>query len=175
MGAILRLVFHDAAGQGGPNGCIDLAGTSDHKGLEDIVKQLDEIYLSKNYSSEISRADFWVVAGNLVIEYASTQVRPVGGPVQMDPSPGTLYLPFRYGRVDAPTCSDVGWLPDAGYNWSDMKKLFVGRFGFNVQETVAIMGAHSLGRCEYANSGYDGGYVSIFCYSEIISVNYFIF
>ena len=36
-----------------------------------------------------------------------------------------------------------------------VKDLFA-RMGFNERETVALLGAHVLGRCHKHNSGYDG-------------------
>ena len=109
VGALVRLIFHDAAGGGGPNGnggmngCIDF-NTSDNKGLEDVVATLDSIYT--DFSSKISKADFWLLAANLAIQYASTTNSSVTNnhiPL-LDASPGTLYLAFSYGRVDDATC-----------------------------------------------------------------------
>ena len=54
---------------GGANGCIDFTN-SDNSGLQIAVDQLQPIYLK--YASIISRADFWVLAANVVILYAST-------------------------------------------------------------------------------------------------------
>lgn len=156
IGALVRLVFHDAAGNGGPNGCIDF-NTPENNGLQDVVSSLEQLYTSKNYSSIISKADLYVLAANTAIAYASTPAQRIGH-ITLDPSPGTLNLPFRYGRVDAISCDDTGKLPSASFAWADMKDLFMGRFSFNVKETVAIMGAHSVGRCKYADSGFDGGW-----------------
>ena len=58
---------------GGPNGCIDFINTSDNKGLESVVAQLQPIYTQ--YAAlypGLSRADFWVIAANTVVKYAST-------------------------------------------------------------------------------------------------------
>ena len=162
-GALVRLVFHDAAGGGGPNGnggmngCIDF-NTSDNNGLQEVVGQLDSIYTA--YASKISKADFWLLAANLAIQYASTtntSVTNTNIPL-LDASPGTLYLPFKYGRVDDATCDDSDRLPGANYNWTQMKTLFSTRMGLNTSEIVAIMGAHALGRAETKNLGFAGGW-----------------
>jgi hypothetical protein len=157
------LGFHDAAGGGGPNGCIDF-NTGDNNGLQDVVASLDSIYTTNNLGSIISKADFWVLAGNTAIQYATTtpanQKPDSRLPAQLDPSPYTLILPFRYGRVDATTCDDEGYLPSADFSWSETYALFGGRFGMNIKETVAILGGHSVGRCQWANSGFDGGWTS---------------
>ena len=162
-GALVRLIFHDAAGGGGPNGnggmngCIDFT-TSDNKGLEAVVATLDTIYT--DYSDKISKADFWLLAANLAIQYASTTNSSVTNkniPL-LDASPGTLYLAFSYGRVDDATCDDSGKLPGANFNWTQMKTLFTDRMGMTTAQIVAIMGAHSLGRAETKNSGVNGGW-----------------
>ena len=54
---------------GGANGCIDF-NNPDNSGIQTTVNQLQPIYLK--YESNISRADFWVLAANVVILYAST-------------------------------------------------------------------------------------------------------
>ena len=35
-------------------------------------------------------------------------------------------------------------------------QVFIDRMGFTNEETVALMGAHSLGRMDFNNSGYEG-------------------
>ena len=54
---------------GGANGCIDFINP-DNNGIQTTVNRLQPIYLK--YESNISRADFWVLAANVVILYAST-------------------------------------------------------------------------------------------------------
>lgn len=48
-----------------------------------------------------------------------------------------------------------GRLPDASKGADHVREVF-GRMGFNDQETVALCGAHTLGRCHVVRSGYDG-------------------
>lgn len=155
--ALVRLTFHDAAGEGGPNGCVDFENTEDSNGLQSVVAQLQQLYASKGYAPLLSLADLYVLAGNTAILYASTQDGKQNA-TGLDPVPDPLILPFRYGRIDAQKCNDSGYLPPISYDWTQMKSLFNGRFGMSVKETVAIMGAHSVGRCQYANLGVDGGW-----------------
>lgn len=162
VGALVRLVFHDAFGGGGPqgaggmNGCIDFT-TTDNRGLEEVVGQLDTLYAP--FSDQISKADFWLLAANLAIRYATTTTtsgRPF--PPGVPASPGVLSLPFRFGRQDDTTCDDHGRLPSAGFSWSNMTAMFVDRIGLTVTQFVALLGAHTLGRAQAANSGFEGGW-----------------
>lgn len=163
MGALVRLAFHDATGGGGPNGCLDWT-SGYHNGLEDVVNTVSKLYQS--YSSIISLSDFWVLSANVAVEYGSTQIKLSN----LDPSPGPLILPFRVGRIDAIVCDDTSMLPDADNTWEQTNKLFGGRMGMKVKEVVAIMGAHSLGRTQLANSGYDGGWTA---YQSTFSNQYY--
>ena len=83
-------------------GCIDFTDTSNN-GLANIVSLLDPVY--QQYQSIISKADLWVLAANLAIQFASTA-----------PSSGAYrklylllflfftYLP-KYVTFDAYTCT----------------------------------------------------------------------
>ena len=83
IGALLRLAFHDATGNGGPNGCIDFLTTSDNNGLQTPVLTLNTLYDAKGYKSMISKADLYVLAAQVAIKFASTTPstpsRPGGG------------------------------------------------------------------------------------------------
>lgn len=159
-GALVRLAFHDAFGggrpsaTGGANGCLDPSFVG-HGGMSEIVTALASSWAP--FSARISRADYWVLAAQTAIEFASTTSPAGSGP--LPPSPGTLVLPFRYGRVDAATCSgaDAGMLPDASFTWAQSSTMF-GRIGLTIAETVALFGAHALGRAEWKNSGFHGGW-----------------
>ena len=165
IGALVRLVFHDAAGGGGPNGlggmngCLDFVGTTDHNGLQSVVATLNTTWTP--YKSKISRADFWLLAGNVAIAYGSTSADP-NAPLArgLSATPGTLILPFSYGRTDDDTCNDVGFLPAASFNWTQIKNLFSNRMGMTANQAMTILGAHTVGRCEFANSGFEGGWTS---------------
>lgn len=90
---------------------------------------------------ELSRADLWVAAGCVAIEF-------MGGPS----------IPFNFGRTDATdgsACPMVGRLPDASQGAQHLRDVFY-RMGFNDQEIVALSGAHTLGRCHETRSGFDG-------------------
>lgn len=90
---------------------------------------------------EISEADLWTAAGCYATEF-------MGGPV----------VPHRFGRKDAAdgsACPPNGRIPDASQGADHVREMFT-RMGFNDQETVALIGAHTVGRCHIVRSGYDG-------------------
>ncbi len=67
-------------------------------------------------------------------------------------------MPFKPGRrddSDNKRCPAPGRLPDASQGAEHVRAVFT-RMGFNDQETVALCGAHTLGRCHVVRSGYDG-------------------
>jgi len=143
-GALVRLPFHDTFGQGtSPNGCIDFREPANN-GLQAIVAQLAASWAP--FSASISKADYWVLAATLAIQFSSTPA--AGGTGRLPPSPGVLTLPFVTGRVDAATCNDVGLLPGAGFSWAQSAAFF-GSVGLSVADIVALFGAHALGRAEF--------------------------
>eukprot|EP00339_Tiarina_fusa_P018520 CAMPEP_0117024954 /NCGR_PEP_ID=MMETSP0472-20121206/18486_1 /TAXON_ID=693140 ORGANISM="Tiarina fusus, Strain LIS" /NCGR_SAMPLE_ID=MMETSP0472 /ASSEMBLY_ACC=CAM_ASM_000603 /LENGTH=403 /DNA_ID=CAMNT_0004731543 /DNA_START=34 /DNA_END=1245 /DNA_ORIENTATION=+ len=90
---------------------------------------------------EVSEADFWTLAGCSAIEF-------MGGPK----------IPHRLGRTDdadGSKCPANGRLPDAAQGADHIREVF-GRMGFNDREMVALIGAHTVGRCHIARSGFDG-------------------
>lgn len=93
----------------------------------------------------ISQADLWTLAGVTAIEY-------MGGPS----------IKWRPGRTDYPKPTTVpdGRLPsaDSGSPQANVKHIreIFGRMGFTDRETVALIGAHAVGRCHTDASGYWG-------------------
>ena len=93
----------------------------------------------------LSQADVWTLAGVTAIEY-------MGGP----------NVNWKPGRTDSPVPTSVpdGRLPSANCgssanNISHIRAIF-GRMGFNDRETVALIGAHAVGRCHTDASGFWG-------------------
>lgn len=92
-----------------------------------------------------SYADIWTLAG-------ATAIEAMGGPA----------VPWRPGRSDSIEGTTVpdGRLPnaDSGSPSNDVahiRNIFY-RMGFNDREIVALIGAHSVGRCHTEASGYWG-------------------
>lgn len=66
-------------------------------------------------------------------------------------------VPFRWGRIDVLDCEfDENRHPDSEGNLEVTMEWAVTQLGLTNEETVALMGAHTLGRAVPANSGYDG-------------------
>ncbi|KAI5297667.1 heme peroxidase [Ascosphaera atra] len=88
----------------------------------------------------ISYADLYTLGG-------VAGVQELGGPD----------IAWRPGRPDwdATACTPDGRLPDGDKDNKHVHDVF-SRMGFNVQETVALIGAHTLGRCHPDRSGFDG-------------------
>jgi hypothetical protein len=89
----------------------------------------------------MSVSDTWTFAG-------AQAVKMMGGPE----------IEHGFGRVDAASeasCPDNGRLPDASQGAEHLRDVFY-RMGFDDREIVALSGAHTVGRCHLARSGYDG-------------------
>lgn len=145
---LVRLAWHASgtydrnSGTGGSNGAtMRFSPECEHganAGLAVARKLLDPI---KSKFPWISTADLWTLAGGVAIE-------EMGGPE----------IKWRPGREDKPDgshCTPDGRLPDASQGAAHVREVF-GRMGFNDQEMVALIGAHTLGRCHTDRSGYKG-------------------
>lgn len=75
-------------------------------------------------------------------------VEELGGPA----------IPWKPGRADSVSgenCPPDGNLPDASKDERHVRDIFY-RMGFDDREIVALVGAHTLGRCHTDRSGYSG-------------------
>lgn len=110
----------------------------ENAGLELAREFLDQF---KEKYPWISRGDLWTLGGVVAIQEA-------GGPK-------IKWRPGRKDIMDESLVPENGNLPDASKDGKYVKNLFA-RMGFNERETVALIGAHCLGKCHVQNSGYDG-------------------
>jgi len=161
LGGLIVLAFHDAiggggpTGNGGPNGCIDL-NAADNAGLAAVMATYAPI--QAKYNKSISIADIWVLGANLAIQYGSTLAPGVTLPNGMQTPPAPLVMPFRYGRQDQSVCTDsAADFPQPTFSFGQTLNMF-GGLGLTSTEVVALLGAHSIGRCQTANSGFNGGW-----------------
>ncbi|KAI0462243.1 hypothetical protein LJB42_004331 [Komagataella kurtzmanii] len=88
----------------------------------------------------LSHGDLWTLSGVVAIQ-------EMGGP-KIKWRPGRKDLSEEY---QAPN----GKLPDAAQGPDYVRKFF-NRLDFTDREMVALIGAHTLGRCHVTSSGYDG-------------------
>lgn len=149
LGEIVEYFWHDAGTYnaatktGGPDGCVDMT-TASNIGRQGIHDQLFSVY--KPFAPIVSWADFLVIAANAAV-------------IEALPLNATMSLPFKKGRVTAPTCNDStpGFLAKAEGSIQQVTSL-AGRLGISLREMTALIGAHTLGRCFPQNSGYNGSW-----------------
>ncbi|XP_067950529.1 uncharacterized protein [Watersipora subatra] len=115
------------------------------KRLEDIYEDVMELW--EELDPSISFADFVVLVGTTAVEKGMAQS---GGP-------GKRNIPFRTGRT---TCADPEEYEQnhqfpRGEDPESLSFLMT-EFGLSKKQAVALMGAHSLGRCREDNSGFEG-------------------
>jgi len=144
----VRLAWHAAGtfqqsdNTGGSNGStmrFEPESTDGANAGLNIVRDLLKPVIEKH--PEVSIADIWTLAGANAVEF-------LGGPK----------VPHTFGRVDHPHgshCPPNGRLPNASLGADHLREVFY-RMGFDDRGIVCLSGAHTLGRCHIARSGYDG-------------------
>lgn len=142
----VRLGFHDCLG--GCDGCIDLTNPDNNGLLEEPIDALAEVVTAYAREGGLTRADIRAMAAMLAAEDAQPRNR------------GVSYDFEWYGRA---TCSAIDGkggpdrlMPSPDFTTSGLLHFFSSEFGFSVRETVAIMGAHSIGILTQENSGFHG-------------------
>lgn len=154
----LRLGFHDCVG--GCDGCVDL-NNPENFGLDIPINALAPIVNNTRYKAAgLTRADIWALA-------------TLTGCNVAHPNSNDFFSLGSYGRVG---CEDLGTpcfdvagedvgctpitgphrdLPLSDLDTDDVLDFFNDAFGFTDQETVALMGAHTLGAAKITNSGFN--------------------
>lgn len=149
----VRIAFHDCVG--GCDGCLNHQNPDNAGFMFESLEIMNKMYDSA-YATKMSRADFWILTAVTALEESlkfnnanltSSYIRPV-------------HFRFRYGRCDCPTSpvTTANRAFPAGHaNYKDVMDFFKDEFGFSVRESVAILGAHTLGGASGAKgSGFDG-------------------
>ena len=134
--------FHDCVG--GCDGCINL-NDPDNNGLDIPIEALQDIVGKYHATDGLSTADIWALAALTAAEVSQ-------------PSTGKILFPFEwYGRVDCvgPDTTSSKF-PSPNLSTEGLLDFFDTTFDFNAEETVAIMGAHTLGVAKRENSGFEG-------------------
>jgi len=117
-------------------------------GLEKARAFLDPI---KAKYPQLSYGDLWTLAGVVAVQ-------EMGGP-KIDWKPGRVDLDASKVESDAQVKARIppnGRLPDASLGSTHIREVFEERMGFSDKDIVALIGAHTLGRCHTDRSGYDG-------------------
>lgn len=151
----LRLGFHDCVG--GCDGCIDMTNV-DNKGLEEPI---DAIYpIVKKFKDSYSRADIWAMATLVSADLSVINGRPHG-----------YHFPFRFiGRDDCSGANAKGVggpdveMPSNDLTTHGLLHFFKKYFDFDEDETVTIMGVHSVAVANrhisgFGNKGKEEGWV----------------
>ncbi|XP_067949008.1 putative ascorbate peroxidase [Watersipora subatra] len=152
----VRLAFHDCVGENGCNGCIDLSN-GDNGGLDTYINHLERRYQA-DVKGIMSRADFWVLCSDVALVEGQRRSGRAG-------DADSLLLNMVYGRKDcdseAPNQrSPTDLYPSPQHGFNDTTEYFATEFGLTSSETVALLGAHTLGRARPAASGYDKQWVN---------------
>ena len=157
----VRMGFHDCVT--GCDGCIDLTNP-ENNGLESGMDALRPIVAAhENPALNISRADIWAIASHVGCDVAQER-----SPVKVD---------FSVQHIGRTNCEDKGTpcfdknnqqrpcnetlgpffeVPSPDTTTDGLFHYMFEVFGFDVQESVALMGAHTIGRLDPAASGFDG-------------------
>lgn len=133
--------YDTMTGTGGSNGAtMRFAPEGDHGANAGLKAARDFLEPVKEQFPWITYSDLWTLAGVCAIQQMQ-------GPT----------IPWRPGRTDrdVSACTPDGRLPDGSKDQTHLRAIF-GRMGFDDRETVALSGAHALGRCHTDRSGYDG-------------------
>jgi len=134
--------FDKADSSGGSDGATMRFEPESTDGANAGLSIISDLLLDvKKKNPDVSFADLWTRAG-------AAAVQLTGGPK----------IPFSFGRTDDADNTNTpanGRLPDASQGAEHLRDVFY-RMGFNDQEIVALSGAHTLGRCHLARSGFDG-------------------
>ena len=152
-GELLRAAFHDVAPfngdptmpLSGANGCVD-TNLPANFGLENSIEFLKTVQTEvlDRTGKTISMADLFAIGGTVA-------VRATGGPD----------IQIKLGRIDVPCECEADVFPsaeapgDAENTFNDLAD----RLGLSTRNMVALMGAHTLGRLNPDNTGYDGTWV----------------
>jgi len=149
----VRIAFHDCVG--GCDGCINRNNPDNAGFMFDSLDVMDKIY-EEGYKQDMSRADFYILTGVTALEESlqfnnanltSSYIQPVR-------------FSFGYGRCDCPTSPTTTverGFPGGHFDYQQVMDFFRKEFGFNEKESVAIMGAHTLGGASgTTGSGFEG-------------------
>ena len=146
----LRLGFHDCVG--GCDGCVDLSNP-DNNGL---LEPIEAIYpIVEQFKGSYSRADVWALA--TLVSADLSLIDDDDG----NNRPEDISFSMRFiGRMDCSGADDMGVggpdvdMPSNDLSTHGLLDFFRDEFGFDADETVAIMGAHAVAVATRENVGF---------------------
>jgi hypothetical protein len=158
----LRLGFHDCVPNGlagGCDGCLNLVSNKENNGLSLSVQALAPIVEElENSSLGFSRADIWALAVLVAADASQSQMTFSDAFV---PGRKTCEMVGSCVQTSTTNCAingpdTVTDFPTTILTTHQLIAFMNDHFGFNADETVALMGAHTLGKALPENSGYEG-------------------
>ena len=160
VGKFLRLAFHDCVG--GCDGCVDMT-LPDNAGLLIPINSLNTIV--NRYSSQgLSRTDVWMLSAVVAADVSEVDsgldfpFQWIGRQTCDQINSGNC---GRNAQGNSSPCTATGG-PNRALCHADtagtntINQFMSNNFGFNAQQTAAIMGAHTVGAMRDVNLGFDG-------------------
>ena len=133
----------------------------DNAGLDIPINALAPIVTKYQGQSGVSRADIWAISGLAACEAAARRSNftfPVNwiGRQNCEVAQSTCYDKNSQVVPCNATRGPNRDLPSPDLTTHQVLSYFLTTFNFNTDETVAIMGAHTLGTAHRENSGFNG-------------------
>eukprot|EP00095_Tigriopus_kingsejongensis_P006353 maker-scaffold390_size186308-snap-gene-0.33 protein:Tk06353 transcript:maker-scaffold390_size186308-snap-gene-0.33-mRNA-1 annotation:"ascorbate peroxidase-like" len=160
--ACLRLAFHDCVGF--CDGCLNF-GNPANGGLESVFVEVNDFF-EKNMpfqGKQMSRGDFFNLAGivavDTTVDYNNIVCEEGQDPnCVVMPKPDIQYVMGREDCPSTPDTEDLHEFPQGFMDHGEVMATMSRIFGLNTRQTVAILGAHTLGEMNREGSGYTGSW-----------------
>jgi len=133
----------------------------DNAGLDLPINALAPIVTKYEGQRGVSRADIWAISGLVACELAAKKSNVTFptkwiGRKNCEESQQTCYDKNQQIVTCNATMGPHRDLPSPDLTTNGVLQYFANTFNFNTDETVAIMGAHTLGTARRENSGFNG-------------------
>jgi hypothetical protein len=168
-GCLLRTAGHDfmdfrwtsdGKATGGSDGCINFED-ADNTGIPQCLVRFEVAEVYKNWCHKVSLGDFLVIAAEAVM--ARTAPSYKANSFESGTLAHTFMTRFEFGRPTVSSCEEhVGLMPNPEEGCADLKRVFVDHVYLDADKqtswkhTAAISGAHTIGKANLENSGYNG-------------------
>jgi hypothetical protein len=172
-GCLLRTAGHDfmdfrwtsdGKATGGSDGCINFEDP-DNTGIPQCLALFEVAALYKNWCDKVSLGDFLVIIAEAVMARTATSYQ--ADSFESGTLAHTFMSKFEFGRPTVASCAEhVGLMPNPEEGCADLKRVFVDHIYLNSDKdvswkhTAAISGAHTIGKTNLENSGYNGSWTT---------------